>query len=105
MSKKKPSKRKSGAAVRSTDGLGTVDDRVAFLREGKTDILLALLGEIVTPADLGCSRNFFLLAMDKRFRKTQPEELYDLIAGVLRERVPNDKLTHPAGGGAGAQSK
>lgn len=85
-------------AVHSSALLGTVDERVAFLREGKTDILLALLGEIVTPADLGCSRNFFLLAMDPRFRKTQPEELYDLIARVLRERLPND-LAHGTAGG------
>jgi len=76
--------------------MDTVDERTAFLREGKTDILLALLGEIVTPLDLGCSRNFFLLAMDSRFRKTQPEELFDLIAAVLRERVPSSANPRPS---------
>lgn len=75
--------------VRSSALLGTVDERLAFLREWKTEILFALLSEIVTPLDLGCSRNFFLLAMDPRFRKTQPEELFDLIVAALRERVPN----------------
>jgi hypothetical protein len=68
--------------------LGSDDPRVAFLREGTTDVLIAMLSEIITPASLGCSRNFFMLAMDKRFRTTQPVELYDLITAVLRERVP-----------------
>lgn len=82
-------KTKNAEQVRSHALLGTVDPRVAFLREGKTDILLALLTEIVTPFNLGCSRNYFMVGMDPRFRKTQPAELFDLIAGVLRERVPN----------------
>lgn len=89
--------RQKPAPIRSTDGLGTVDPRVAFLREGKTDILFGLLQEIVTPLDLGCSRNFFMIGMDSRFRKTQPEELFDLIAGVLRERVPNEKADRSGG--------
>jgi hypothetical protein len=66
-----------------------IDPRVAFLREGKTEILFALLQEIVKPADLGCSPNFLMVALDPRFRRTHPEELFDLIAGVLRGRVPN----------------
>lgn len=68
-----------------------LDERVAFLRAGKTDVLLALIGELVEPASLGCSRNFFMVGIDRRFRATTPEQLFDLIVGVLRERVPNTK--------------
>jgi len=72
-------------AVRSSAGLGTVDERLAFLREGKTEILFALL-----------SRNFFMLAMDSRFRKTTPEHLFDPIVSALRERVPNESRSATA---------
>ena len=79
----------STPVVAAAAGSAPGDERIAFLREGKTDVLLALLGEIAEPAELGCSRNFFMIGLDRRFRTTTPEQLFDLIAGVLRERVPN----------------
>ena len=77
-------------------GSAAVDERVAFLSKLKTDVLVALMQELVEPFDIGCSRNFFLLGMDRRFRETQPLELFDLIVAVLRERSPNRELSHGA---------
>ena len=70
-------------------GLGTDDPRVTFLRTGPTEALLGLLGEILDSESIGCSPNFFMIGMNPRFRTTEPEQLFDLIVGALRERVPN----------------
>ena len=71
------------------------DPRSVFLSELPTDVLFPLLEELVTPFDIGCSGNFFRLGVDSRFRSTQPEELFDLIAATLKKRVPNDKTQAP----------
>ena len=73
------------------------DPRSVFLSELPTDVLFPLLEELVTPFEIGCSGNFFKLGVDSRFRSTEPEELFDLIAATLKKRVPNAK-THPPDG-------
>lgn len=92
MRKKNAKNRKRTAAIRSTAGFGTDDPRMMFLRDGPTDKLTFLLGEIFNRGP-AISPMYFSIGMDSRFRKTQPLELFDMVVAVLRERVPNEALS------------
>jgi len=65
----------------------TVDPRIAFLKKQETSVLCFVLSDLATPADLGMSASYFLIALDPRFERTAPEQLFDLIVAELRERV------------------
>lgn len=61
------------------------DARLVHLRGASTKQLITLLAESVSE-DLGIKPIYFALAMDSRFRATQPEELREMIAVVILER-------------------
>ena len=65
----------------------SVDPRIAFLRKQETSVICSVLKDVTSPEAMGTSASFFLIALDGRFQETAPEQLFDLITTVLRERV------------------
>ena len=61
------------------------DARLVYLRGASTKQLITILAESVSEG-LGIKPIYFALAMDSRFRATQPEELRELIAVAILER-------------------
>ncbi len=64
----------------------TPDERITILRQLTSENLGALIGEIASD-QFGISALFFSVGMAIEFRKTQPEELVDLCASVIKERI------------------
>ncbi len=62
------------------------DPRIEFLVKAPTANLLNVLKDYTSP-DIGISSTLFFIGMHEDFRKTQPEELFDLITAILRNRV------------------
>ena len=81
----------SGTAPWNNDAIcrqtSQADPRLMFLRKQETEVLCSVVRDLASPGELGVSGAFLLIGLDPRFKKTEPEELFDLIAGILRERM------------------
>ena len=81
----------SGTATWNNDAIcrqtSQADPRLMFLRKQETEVLCFVLRDLASPDELGVSASFLLIALDLRFKETEPDDLFNLIAGILRERM------------------
>jgi len=62
------------------------DPRVEFLSKQDTKRLYGLIGDTLFP-DEPMSFGYFALGLSEPFRNTTRAELFDIITGILRERI------------------